>query len=54
MAWHSRPSQITGLSAAQLRRAVAAGQLPAPVKIGVRLRGWRVADLQKLITPPTA
>lgn len=54
MAWHSRPSKITGLSAAQLRRAVQAGLLPPPTKAGLRLRGWRVSDLQKLITPPSA
>ncbi len=54
MAWHSQPSKITGLSAAQLRRAVDAGLLPPPIKIGVRLRGWPVSALLKLITPPSA
>ena len=51
MAWHNTPSKITGLTAAQLRLAVKAGQLPAPVVVGQRLRGWRVADLIKLVTP---
>ena len=51
MAWHHTPTKITGLTAAQLRLAVKAGQLPPPVVIGQRLRGWRVADLLKLITP---
>jgi predicted DNA-binding transcriptional regulator AlpA len=54
MAWHSTPSKITGLTAAQLRRAVKAGQLPPPVKVGERLRGWKVSDLLALIATPTA
>ena len=49
MAWHHIPSQITGLNAGQLRAAVKAGLLPPPTKIGARLRGWKVADLQKLV-----
>lgn len=53
MAWHSAPSKITGLTAPQLRAAVRAGQLPPPIVIGQRLRGWRVADLLKLINPAT-
>ena len=53
MAWHSAPSKITGLTAPQLLAAVRAGQLPPPVRVGQRLRGWRVADLVKLVTPPT-
>lgn len=51
MAWHHNATKISGLTASQLRLAVKAGQLPPPVVIGQRLRGWRVADLLKLITP---
>ena len=51
MAWHHTPTKITGLTASQLRLAVKAGQLPPPVVIGQRLRGWKVTDLVKLVTP---
>lgn len=51
MAWHHNATKISGLTASQLRLAVKAGQLPPPVVIGQRLRGWRVADLLKLINP---
>lgn len=51
MAWHSQASKLTGLTAAQLRLAVRAGQLPPPVLIGQRLRGWKVSDLLKLVNP---
>ena len=54
IAWHNTPSKITGLTASQLRKAVQAGLLPPPIKIGVRLRGWPVSALLKLITPPSA
>ena len=30
-------------------RGIKAGRYPAPVKIGVRASGWRVADIQKCI-----
>lgn len=53
MAWHSQASKLTGLTAAQLRLAVRAGQLPPPVVIGQRLRGWKVSDLLKLVNPTT-
>lgn len=51
MAWHHTPTKITGLTAAQLRLAVKSKQLPEPVVIGKRLRGWKVTDLVKLVTP---
>ena len=54
MAWHHTPTKLTGLTASQLRLAVKAGQLPPPVVIGQRLRGWKVSDLLKLVTPATA
>ncbi len=54
MAWHHAPTKITGLTASQLRLAVKAGQLPPPVVIGQRLRGWKVSDLLKLVNPTTA
>lgn len=53
LALHGEPSKITGLNAAQLNAAVKAGMLPPPVRIGVRLRGWRVADLLRLVQAPT-
>lgn len=50
---HHKPTLFTGLTSAQLNGAVKAGLLPAPVKIGVRLRGWRQSDLARLIQAPT-
>lgn len=57
---HSKPSQHTGLTAAQLKVAVRAGRLPEPVRVGQRLRGWWQSDLDRLLattpntTPTTA
>lgn len=41
-------AQLLRVSARSLRRAVARGEAPAPVKVG-RLTRWRVADLERWV-----
>lgn len=37
---------LLGISKATLYRMVEEGQFPAPFKIGKRLNGWRLTDIQ--------
>ena len=37
---------MTGLSRASIYRLMAAGEFPTPIRLGVRARGWRVADIE--------
>ena len=52
------PTRYTGLHARHLRAAVAAGLLPEPLKLGIKLRAWKKSDLDRLLsgqaTPSTA
>lgn len=52
------PSAYTGLTARQLKSAQAAGLLPEPLKLGIKLRAWKKSDLDRLLsgqaTPSTA
>lgn len=50
----TQPSKHTGLTAKQLMLAVAAGRLPEPIRLGVRLRAWKRSDLDRLVTGQTA
>ena len=46
----TQPSAYTGLTSRQLKSAQAAGLLPAPLKLGIKLRAWKRADLDRLMT----
>ena len=41
--------QVSGLRRSTLYAWIAAGQFPAPVRLGARLVGWRLSDVQKWI-----
>lgn len=40
---------MTGLSRTGIWRAVQAGDLPAPVKLGARAVGWKLSEVQAWI-----
>ncbi|CAN7306688.1 AlpA family transcriptional regulator [Caballeronia sp. LjRoot34] len=44
----------TGLSRSSIYRRMHAGTFPAPVQLGVRSVGWRVADIEQFLTDPMA
>lgn len=51
------PARYTGLTARQLKSAQAAGLLPEPLKLGIKLRAWKQSDLDRLLSgqaTPTA
>lgn len=48
--WITQPAAYTHLSARQLKSAQTAGLLPAPLKLGIKLRAWKKSDLDRLMT----
>ncbi|MEI5997211.1 AlpA family phage regulatory protein [Paraburkholderia bengalensis] len=42
----------TGLSRSTIYQRVKAGTFPAPVKLGERSVGWRVADVEAFLSSP--
>lgn len=41
--------RVSGLRRSTLYAWIAAGQFPAPVRLGARLVGWRLSDVQRWI-----
>jgi len=41
--------QVSGLRRSTLYAWIAAGQFPKPVRLGERLVGWRLSDVQRWI-----
>lgn len=44
----------TGLSRSSIYRRIHAGTFPAPVQLGLRSVGWRVADIEQFLADPMA
>ncbi|WP_438391690.1 helix-turn-helix transcriptional regulator [Caballeronia sp. DA-9] len=44
----------TGLSRSSIYRRMHAGTFPAPVQLGLRSVGWRVADIEQFLSDPMA
>lgn len=44
----------TGLSRSSIYRRIHAGTFPAPVQLGLRSVGWRVADIEQFLSDPMA
>lgn len=46
----TQPTHYTSLTPRQLKSAQAAGLLPEPIKLGIKLRAWRKSALDALLT----
>lgn len=44
----------TGLSRSSIYRRIHAGTFPAPVQLGPRSVGWRIADIERFLSDPMA
>ena len=43
----------TGLSRSTIYRRMRVGTFPLPVQLGVRMVGWRAADIERFLANPT-